>query len=113
MHLQFDGASSVSGFKSWLRQTPYLGHEQCDGTHTLQSLSLAMSGHSENYGQEVVAPPLVVADGGRKAVAGKATTGRESVPRKSIDSFGQRTSQYRGVTRYLSADSCFNFYKII
>ena len=24
---------------------------------------------------------------------------REPVPRKSIDTFGQRTSQYRGVTR--------------
>ncbi|PSR96200.1 AP2-like ethylene-responsive transcription factor [Actinidia chinensis var. chinensis] len=99
-HVPFDGASSVSGFKSWLRQTPYLGHEQCHGTHTFQSLSLAMNGHAENCGGAVVAPPLEVADGGRKAVGGKATTGRESVPRKSIDTFGQRTSQYRGVTRH-------------
>ncbi|GFZ08131.1 integrase-type DNA-binding superfamily protein [Actinidia rufa] len=74
-HVPFDGASSVSGFKSWLRQTPYLGHEQCHGTHTFQSLSLAMNGHAENGGGAVVAPPLAVADGGRKAVGGRLLRG--------------------------------------
>ena len=38
------------------------------------------------------------------------TTAIETVPRKSIDTFGQRTSIYRGVTRYISFVFYFYFY---
>ena len=38
---------------------------------------------------------------------------REPVPRKSIDTFGQRTSQYRGVTRLGVMDFNVNFFKKI
>ncbi|GAU32106.1 hypothetical protein TSUD_358130 [Trifolium subterraneum] len=36
----------------------------------------------------------------RKRSLSKSNAAREPVPRKSIDTFGQRTSQYRGVTRH-------------
>ncbi|CAN4085128.1 unnamed protein product [Withania somnifera] len=67
-HVPFDGATSVSGFKSWLRQASPL-------------ISSA---------EEITNPSTV------KNVSGS----KESIPRKSIDTFGQRTSQYRGVTRH-------------
>lgn len=37
--------------------------------------------------------------------------GKDNVSRKSIDTFGQRTSQYRGVTRYVFIYLIFNFFK--
>ncbi|KAL5059485.1 hypothetical protein RYX36_031090 [Vicia faba] len=36
----------------------------------------------------------------RKRSLSKSSSAREPIPRKSIDTFGQRTSQYRGVTRH-------------
>ncbi|XP_009600027.1 AP2-like ethylene-responsive transcription factor AIL1 [Nicotiana tomentosiformis] len=85
-HLPFDGATSVSGFKSWLRQSaaaaPLISSAEENRTNNCQTLSLA------------AAPK-------KRPVAVKNVTGsREPVPRKSIDTFGQRTSQYRGVTRH-------------
>ncbi|XP_009763770.1 AP2-like ethylene-responsive transcription factor AIL1 isoform X1 [Nicotiana tabacum] len=85
-HLPFDGATSVSGFKSWLRQSvaaaPLISSAEENSTNNCQTLSLA------------AAPK-------KRPVAVKNVTGsREPVPRKSIDTFGQRTSQYRGVTRH-------------
>ncbi|KAJ8535801.1 hypothetical protein K7X08_034202 [Anisodus acutangulus] len=84
-HVPFDGATSVSGFKSWLRQTataaPLISSVEEINPSNCQALSLA-------------APK-------KRPVAVKNVSGsRESVPRKSIDTFGQRTSQYRGVTRH-------------
>ncbi|KAL3840780.1 hypothetical protein ACJIZ3_025371 [Penstemon smallii] len=73
-------ASAVSGFKSWLRQTdrvPSAG--ECD----FQPLSLNLNGGCQP-----------VAEGKKRAVT------KEIVPRKSVDTFGQRTSQFRGVTRH-------------
>ncbi|MCD7460631.1 hypothetical protein HAX54_043997 [Datura stramonium] len=84
-HLPFDGATSVSGFKSWLRQTsaaPLISSAEEISPSNCQALSLT------------TAPK-------KRPVAVKNVSGsRESVPRKSIDTFGQRTSQYRGVTRH-------------
>ncbi|KAH0687729.1 hypothetical protein KY290_019330 [Solanum tuberosum] len=86
-HLPFDGATSVSGFKSWLRQAsaaaPLMSSaEEIVNPSNCQALSLA------------AAPK-------KRPVAVKNVSGsKESVPRKSIDTFGQRTSQYRGVTRH-------------
>ncbi|XP_034692550.1 AP2-like ethylene-responsive transcription factor AIL1 [Vitis riparia] len=68
-----------SGFNSWLRQTPFSGEK---------SSSCASADQSNNS-----------AESRKRQVGGKALT-REPVPRKSIDTFGQRTSQYRGVTRH-------------
>lgn len=44
--------------------------------------------------------PVQVSTDNRKRPAVAKTLPREPVPRKSIDTFGQRTSQFRGVTRY-------------
>ncbi|XP_052182766.1 AP2-like ethylene-responsive transcription factor AIL1 [Diospyros lotus] len=85
-HVPFDGATSAAGFKSWLRGAPFAGEKS-------SALSLAMTPSSQP-----AASPSPAADG-RKRLAMKSA-GREPVPRKSIDTFGQRTSQYRGVTRH-------------
>ncbi|KAL6899402.1 hypothetical protein ACP4OV_006060 [Aristida adscensionis] len=74
-----------------------------------QSLALSMSTGSH-------LPPMVVAGGGASGAASESTSSEnkrasgamdspsggavEAVPRKSIDTFGQRTSIYRGVTRH-------------
>ncbi|KAK8676005.1 hypothetical protein V6N13_034060 [Hibiscus sabdariffa] len=89
-HVPFESATSVS----WLRQTPFSGDEtdNCN----FQILSLTMTPISGN-GLPAIGPLDVVDN--RKPHVGKTLTG-ESVPRKSIDTFGQRTSQYRGFTKH-------------
>ncbi|CAK9179885.1 unnamed protein product [Ilex paraguariensis] len=108
-HVPFDGATSVSGFKSWLRQTPFsvegASAEETDRNY-FQSLSLTMSSSSQP-GMSV-ASPLQMADNRKRPVAKSVT--REPVPRKSIDTFGQRTSQYRGVTRHLDTHFSLIFF---
>ncbi|KAL4308104.1 hypothetical protein GQ457_01G039070 [Hibiscus cannabinus] len=91
-HVPFESATSVSRFKSWLRQTPLSGDES-NNNFNFQTLSLTMSPRLPAIA------PLDVVDN-RKRHVGKTLTTRDSVPRKSIDTFGQRTSQYRGVTRH-------------
>ncbi|XVF25212.1 hypothetical protein REPUB_Repub13aG0193600 [Reevesia pubescens] len=99
-HVPFESATSVSGFKSWLRRTPFSGGKASGEASTnncnFQTLSLTMSPSSQN-GLAAIAPLEVVDN--RKRPVGK-TLAREPVSRKSIDTFGQRTSQYRGVTRH-------------
>ncbi|GAV82703.1 AP2 domain-containing protein [Cephalotus follicularis] len=97
-HLPFDGANSVSGFKSWLRQTPFLSEKSPNEANNCnyQPLSLAMSPTSQN-GMPLVSPLQLVDN--RKRLISKSLA-KEPVPRKSVDTFGQRTSQYRGVTRH-------------
>ncbi|KAB1218363.1 AP2-like ethylene-responsive transcription factor AIL1 [Morella rubra] len=85
-------------YKSWLGQTlfsdgkPFAEANGC----TFQSLSLTMSPSAQN-GLDPISP-LPMTDNRKRPVAKTLT--REPVPRKSIDTFGQRTSQYRGVTRH-------------
>uniref|UniRef100_A0A803LDE4 AP2/ERF domain-containing protein n=1 Tax=Chenopodium quinoa TaxID=63459 RepID=A0A803LDE4_CHEQI len=93
----FDGAA-ISQFKSWLRQTPPTV-EHTTTTHFSgidngvqpQPLSLSVS-------------PMVgleeVTDVKKRGQAKLVNGGRELVPRKSLDTFGHRTSQYRGVTKH-------------
>ncbi|XP_078444664.1 AP2-like ethylene-responsive transcription factor ANT [Wolffia australiana] len=102
----YDATSSIAGFKSWLRQSnDYLPEkimpesDKCN----YQSLSLTMSNNIQmecTAGDAMgsSAPNLPIADD-RKRQAEKINS-RESLPRKSIETFGQRTSQYRGVTRH-------------
>lgn len=97
-HKMIDGSSShnmgLSMIKNWLRShaTPATAADDkpvdeapppsaAVGSQTL-SLSMSTSSHSSD----------------NKVCGGGAV---ESVPRKSIDTFGQRTSIYRGVTRFL------------
>ncbi|XP_020105203.1 AP2-like ethylene-responsive transcription factor AIL1 isoform X2 [Ananas comosus] len=92
-----DGSStSISGIKSWLRQNPYLPEKQIveAGEANVRSLTLSMS-----PGSHFVPGAIMCADDDPKSSAAKCSA-REQVPRKSIETFGQRTSQYRGVTRH-------------
>ncbi|KAK9270555.1 hypothetical protein L1049_026136 [Liquidambar formosana] len=74
------------------------------GCGDLQSLSLSMSPGSQS---SCVTAPRQISPAGTECVAmetkkrGSAKLGqKQPVHRKSIDTFGQRTSQYRGVTRH-------------
>ncbi|XP_061372017.1 AP2-like ethylene-responsive transcription factor ANT [Gastrolobium bilobum] len=74
------------------------------GCGELQSLSLSMSPGSQS---SCVTVPRQISPSGTDSVAmdgkkrGAAKLGqKQPVHRKSIDTFGQRTSQYRGVTRH-------------
>ncbi|KAK6914697.1 AP2/ERF domain [Dillenia turbinata] len=113
-HVPFDSATSISGFKSWLRQAQYpTGNKSCDvsvveANHNPSScnfqsaLSLTMTpslSHQSGSICDIACPLQVIDSRKRTAVVGKSPA-RGSVPRKSIDTFGQRTSQYRGVTRH-------------
>ncbi|KAM3699335.1 hypothetical protein ACJW31_05G017900 [Castanea mollissima] len=92
--------TSSGMYKSWLGQTPF--SDEKSSTHPngcgFQSLALTMSPSAEND-IGAISPLQVVADHTRKRAVSKSLA-REPVPRKSIDTFGQRTSQYRGVTRH-------------
>ncbi|KAL6000098.1 hypothetical protein ACLOJK_034776 [Asimina triloba] len=109
-HVPIDGAgaTSIAGFKSWLRQGQFpadkstLPPSDVDKCSSFQSLTLSMSPSSSQPGDAaggglacMVRSPLV-ADGHRKRPVAKSLS-RDPVPRKSIDTFGQRTSQYRGI----------------
>ncbi|KAJ9176082.1 hypothetical protein P3X46_011432 [Hevea brasiliensis] len=107
----------LSMIKTWLRNQPAPTQQQETNNNggVAQSLSLSMS-----TGSQSASPlPLLAANTGESNNNGrdhssssdnkqqKATTGLDSqtstieaVPRKSIDTFGQRTSIYRGVTRH-------------
>ncbi|KAJ4962670.1 hypothetical protein NE237_022609 [Protea cynaroides] len=114
---------AIPGLKSWVaRQYPtnqaleqkMTGCISEDGTGTtsvgpmgygdLQSLSLSMSPGSQS---SCVTAPQQISPTGTESVAmetkkrGSGKVGqKQPVHRKSIDTFGQRTSQYRGVTRH-------------
>ncbi|TKY64275.1 AP2 ethylene-responsive transcription factor AIL1 [Spatholobus suberectus] len=86
-------------YKSWLAQTQFSDGKpstEANGCN-FQSLSLTMSPSVQN-GVGAISS-VQVSEDNRKRVMAKSHA-REPVPRKSIDTFGQRTSQYRGVTRH-------------
>lgn len=78
------------------------------GYGDLHSLSLSMSSGSQSscvtamqngVNQSTGSEYNMAVDGSRKRGSDKGSQ-KQPVHRKSIDTFGQRTSQYRGVTRY-------------
>ncbi|CAL0335180.1 unnamed protein product [Lupinus luteus] len=86
-------------YKSWLAQNHFSdatkpSSAEANGCN-FQSLNLSMSNNVQNSVGKI--SPLQVDDDSRKRSIVKIQ-GREQEPRKSIDTFGQRTSQYRGVT---------------
>ncbi|KAI8556029.1 hypothetical protein RHMOL_Rhmol05G0221200 [Rhododendron molle] len=106
----------LSMIKNWLRSQPTPvppplqpdNKADCGGGNNVQTLSLSMSTESQ-MGSPL--PLLAAGSGGgessvsvdnkQKGTSLDAQTGAiEAVPRKSIDTFGQRTSIYRGVTRH-------------
>lgn len=75
---------------------PNDSYELQESAHNLQSLTLSMGTTGGNNAVAKALPPEVTGDntsGGALAVAETAT------PRRALDTFGQRTSIYRGVTR--------------
>lgn len=108
----------ISAMKTLLRQYPSGGssdknstnesHESLNNIGDLQSqaLTLTMSPGSQSSSVTIVPhsgtnSECVAVETSRKRAAGsKSGNTRQPVPRKSIDTFGQRTSQYRGVTRH-------------
>ena len=104
--------------KTWLRNQPAPTQQDTNNKNNggTQSLSLSMSTGSQSAASSL---PLLAVTGGGNNTGGdhssssdnnkeqkttpsldSQTVAIESVPRKSIDTFGQRTSIYRGVTRY-------------
>ncbi|XP_008228202.1 PREDICTED: AP2-like ethylene-responsive transcription factor AIL1 [Prunus mume] len=96
-------------YKSWLGQTvpfsnekstPRGDHHQANGNSFHQShLSLTMSPSLQQNGNNMGGISQLQIVESKKRPVGKSAA-REPVPRKSIDTFGQRTSQFRGVTRH-------------
>ncbi|XP_019174774.1 PREDICTED: AP2-like ethylene-responsive transcription factor ANT [Ipomoea nil] len=75
------------------------------GGNDLQPLSLSMSPGSQSScvtAARQISPTDLecVAMDCKKRASGKLATTKQPIHRKSIDTFGQRTSQYRGVTRH-------------
>ncbi|KAI4315101.1 hypothetical protein L6164_027947 [Bauhinia variegata] len=72
------------------------------GYGDLQSLSLSMSPSSQSscVTSSQRTSPTVVDSLGDKKRGSESLNPKQIVHRKSIDTFGQRTSQYRGVTRH-------------
>ncbi|KAL2610423.1 hypothetical protein R1flu_028996 [Riccia fluitans] len=65
-----------------------------------QSLSLSMSPGSQSNNSLAAAATSDSSPETRKRGAGTRAGSKEASPRKSIDTFGQRTSVFRGVTRH-------------
>lgn len=89
---------SISGFKSHLRQTRLEKVSGEPNSRNFQTLSLTMTPSFQTTTGISAVSSLQSSDN-RKRSVGKSAC-REVIPRKSVDTFGQRTSQYRGVTRY-------------
>ncbi|XP_051135353.1 AP2-like ethylene-responsive transcription factor AIL1 [Andrographis paniculata] len=88
-------SAALGGGPAWLHQAEKAadgGGGPCD----FHALSLTVSPSSP---PPELLPPPATADG-KKRLEGKSCGGKEATPRKSVDTFGQRTSQYRGVTRH-------------
>uniref|UniRef100_A0A7N0TY46 AP2/ERF domain-containing protein n=1 Tax=Kalanchoe fedtschenkoi TaxID=63787 RepID=A0A7N0TY46_KALFE len=91
----FDGATSVSGLKSLMRLHPCSGCFYCEksdnGVEPSDNLLALCTSNGTSLGSEL-------SDHRKRAVEASAAV--EPVPRKNTDTFGQRTSQFRGVTRH-------------
>ncbi|KAK4383709.1 AP2-like ethylene-responsive transcription factor ANT [Sesamum angolense] len=98
----------IPGLRNWVsRNCPDAGKsEQFDsiGYGDLQSLTLSMSPGSRSSslnGSQQIPPAMADCMGWEnKKRAPRKGDQKQIVHRKSIDTFGQRTSQYRGVTRH-------------
>lgn len=101
----------LSMIKNWLRNNPAPPHaaENKGGSEAApphgaaagaQTLSLSMS--TGSHSSSPLPSDSKLQQCGSAAVEGQTGGAIESVPRKSIDTFGQRTSIYRGVTRLIS-----------
>ncbi|KAI3665631.1 hypothetical protein L6452_44260 [Arctium lappa] len=105
LHLPSIGEDDdITGMKNWISRNYHSGVGD-HGYGDLQSLSLSMSfGCSQSQQQQQIIPPANVNDcvvlDSKKRGCEKVEQQKQIVHRKSLDTFGQRTSQYRGVTRH-------------
>ncbi|ERN20090.1 hypothetical protein AMTR_s00066p00028460 [Amborella trichopoda] len=114
----------LSMIKTWLRNQPHSSSTENDGggaavsnTHQTLSLSMGTGGGSTHHQQQQGPIQIPLPLPAPMAVPGESSSSDnnvkqqkpppldqagaiEPVPRKSIDTFGQRTSIYRGVTRH-------------
>ncbi|KAG0499867.1 hypothetical protein HPP92_004558 [Vanilla planifolia] len=88
------GSTGLSVIKAWLRNQP---HTTGSVSASSQSLSLSMTTGSRSEQSKSAALP---AESSPSENREKALDVLAAVPRKSIETFGQRTSIYRGVTRH-------------
>ncbi|KAJ0692410.1 putative transcription factor AP2-EREBP family [Helianthus annuus] len=114
LHLPTIGEDDdITGMKNWISRNYHTGvsGDHGGGYGDLQSLSLSMSFGCSQPSPCVTASPrqevvpaanvtdCVVMDT-KKRGSEKVDQQKQIVHRKSLDTFGQRTSQYRGVTRH-------------
>ncbi|KAL8266188.1 hypothetical protein R6Q59_003532 [Mikania micrantha] len=114
-HLQtYSEEDDITGMKNWISrnyQSGINGGDHGGGYGDLQSLSLSMSfGRSPSApcvtatSQQQIMPAVNATDcvvmDSKKRGSEKVDHQKQIVHRKSLDTFGQRTSQYRGVTRH-------------
>ncbi|KAJ4819552.1 AP2-like ethylene-responsive transcription factor [Rhynchospora pubera] len=72
-----------------------------NGSHQSDCVASSTQEPKANNGVVVAASESsVTLEANKKKCGGKSASHKQSVHRKSIDTFGQRTSQYRGVTRH-------------
>ncbi|KAJ9564181.1 hypothetical protein OSB04_000147 [Centaurea solstitialis] len=105
----------ITGMKNWIsrnyHQSGVVGDHGGGGYGgDLQSLSLSMSfgcSQSQQQHQQMIPSPAnnvtdhcVVLDSKKRGCEKVEQQQKQIVHRKSLDTFGQRTSQYRGVTRH-------------
>ncbi|GLJ11551.1 hypothetical protein SUGI_0170840 [Cryptomeria japonica] len=94
------GFLGMSALKTWLRQNPNAGKLGCTspsgksnlGGEFHQALTLSMTPQSNSA--------IIIPQANSLVESRKRGAGKSPLPRKSIDTFGQRTSQFRGVTRH-------------
>lgn len=97
------GGINVSMIKTWLRSQPEnkdsggSGGNLMNNANTL-SLSMSTCSGGESSSSENKQQKAATAAGQLDSQTASVV---EAVPRKSIDTFGQRTSIYRGVTRFI------------
>ncbi|ESQ41733.1 hypothetical protein EUTSA_v10015354mg, partial [Eutrema salsugineum] len=87
------GSLGMSMIKTWLRNNPVANVEHQDNGNGARGLSLSMNSSTTCDGNNYTNNEVVVQE---KTVVDVV----EATPKKSIESFGQRTSIYRGVTRH-------------
>lgn len=91
-----NGSNGLPMITNWLTNSPAPPHaaesSEAAAPSAAQTLSLSMSTGSQSSSPLPPDPKLPLE---------AAAAAVESVPRRSIDTFGQRTSIYRGVTRLI------------
>lgn len=117
MNNKSNSSFGLSMIKNWLRNNSAPPPPENNDGRTLPSSSQTLS-LSMNTGSQSSHPSLaleaVTGGGGESSSESKADAVEPTVTKKAIETFGQRTSIYRGVTRFvLPSLSLFKFFILI